>query len=415
MKDKKVFCLLSPCLSDFHIRKDVVLIPYIMQKYYGYRAVIATYQAEQTPPHFPSLSLFDEDIGFDYITPSFTKSQSETASIYGVNADACVKDLTVYLTNNAKKIDVLYLYGFYKIYFKPVEIYKKLNPKGIVYLKLDANKQWINSTEADSIFFQFLKNCDIITSESMVEYLNLKWPVPVHYLPNGFFCFDKNENHLTTIYPYDKKENIILTVGRLGTAQKATEILLEAFKAAFNSIPSWKLVLAGSIDESFMPFLKKFLSDNSELNEKIIFTGMIQSPTQLYDWYKRAKIFTLASRYEGFANVLTEAKAHGCYMVLSDIESNRDVVSPLEMRGKLTKKSLAGKQQKYGCLFSVDNIEETASQLIEACSNETRLKKVCCLTQKDVTENFDWVNLCGKIDLMIRHRQTKKSAAAAEN
>ncbi|MDD4592737.1 MAG: glycosyltransferase family 4 protein [Parabacteroides sp.] len=411
MNDKQVFCLLSPNLSDFHIRKDVVLIPYIMQKHYGYKGLIATYKAEPTPPYFPSLSLYNENINFDYITPSFTKSQPETASIYTTNTNACVKDLTEYLTHNATKIDVLYLYGFYSIYFRPVEIYKKFNPEGIVYLKLDANAQWINNTEVDQDFAKFLRSCDIITSESMVEYLNLKWPVPVHYLPNGFFSFDKSEDHLATVYPYDKKENIILAVGRLGTVQKATEVLLEAFRIASSSIPSWKLVLAGNVDKSFRPYLERFQSDNPDLNKRIIFTGMIQNPTQLYDWYKKAKIFSLPSRYEGFANVLAEAKAHGCYLLLSNIESNRDVVLPYEMRGKLPYRSfpIRDEQNKYGSLFNVDNVEEMAHQLTEACNNETILKEVCYSTQQDTSENFDWITLCGRIDAMIKHNKRKKA------
>lgn len=409
MNRNKVFCLLAPNLCDFHFKKDVCLIPYIMQKYCGYKSLYVTYLIDNVPPIFPSRSLYSEEITFDYMTPSFLYTSANSGSIYAENADKCAQDLANYLSENAEKIDILFLFGFYNIYFKAVDTYKNKNPNGIVYLKLDANRNWINSTGLNDQFCRFLKNCDLITTESMTEYINLKWPVAVHYLPNGFFNFDviNEEDHLTTIYPYECKENIIYHAGRLGLSCKATEILLEAFRIAADKIPSWKLVLSGEMEDSFKVYIDGYLTENPNLKDRVLLTGYVHDHIAMQNWYKKAKIFAFMSRIEAFGHVLPEAKAHGCYIIASDIDSNRDIVSSPELRGKIFDANYK-KENKYGAfgaLFDVDNSAEMAQRLIEACNNEKLLKKTSALTQRDVIDNFNWIKLCKKIAYFIEIAQ----------
>ena len=49
------------------------------------------------------------------------------------------------------------------------------------------------------------------------------------------------------------RKNIILTVGNLGTYEKATDVLLEAFAmyAVRSKNTDWSLRLIGTVDESF--------------------------------------------------------------------------------------------------------------------------------------------------------------------
>ena len=60
-----------------------------------------------------------------------------------------------------------------------------------------------------------------------------------------------------------KKENIILTVGNLGTYPKATDNLLKAF-AGIAEGNDYKLVLVGSIADEFKPFIASYMKKHPE-------------------------------------------------------------------------------------------------------------------------------------------------------
>jgi glycosyltransferase involved in cell wall biosynthesis len=396
-----VYALL-PSLSDAHFKKDAGMIPYIMQKYYGYRAVYVTYRVGREEPEYPSLSLYSEKVSFDYLPAAFADSYRDINRIYSDQADTCRKDLTAYLATHAAEIDVLFLFGFYPYYFQAVRLYKKQNPRGFVYLKLDANLWWVNQMGVHAEFASFLRCCDLVTSESLVEYLNLKWPVPVHYLPNGSYNFDCGAAETVS---FSDKEDLILTAGRLGSPPKATEILLEAFRLAADSIPSWSLVLAGAVEEPFRPVIGAFLKRYPNLSGRILFTGYLQDPNELRRYFRRAKIFAFPSRSEAFAHVISEAKASGCYLVASDLPSNRDAVTQPLQRNRMLSDAYRAchRRERFGSLFDVDQVRELSERLEEACRDQETLRRVCLETQEDASEHFDWVRLCGRIDCFIKN------------
>lgn len=144
------------------------------------------------------------------------------------------------------------------------------------------------------------------------------------YLPNGFYNF----TGIDMTFNYEEKKNVILTVGRLGTAQKATNVLLEAFVAIAEQIPEWNLHLAGTVEKEWKDeYLKHFWERFPELKNHICFLGQISDREALYQEYLNSQIFALSSKYEGGCpNVIAEALYAGDAVAITKINEYRDTI-----------------------------------------------------------------------------------------
>ena len=133
-------------------------------------------------------------------------------------------------------------------------------------------------------------------------YKNLFTKSNVLYLPNP----------LPIINPGTHNENIILSIGKL-EMQKGHDILLNAFAECLKKdkiASSWKIKIVGSGKElnSLLSLAKKLkISDNL----------IIKSNIDLKNEYKKARIFILASRFEGTSNALLEAISSGIPIIVS--------------------------------------------------------------------------------------------------
>lgn len=195
------------------------------------------------------------------------------------------------------------------------------------------------------------------------------------YIPNGF---DDNQLNYLGLHkkPFNEKKDIILSVGRLGTSQKATEVLLEAIPKVKN-LGNWKFILIGPIAVKFKGYIKNYFEKYPALKNNIIFTGNISDRKKLLEYYQKSKIFCLPSRFESFGIVLVEAGYFGNYIVSSNIPTAREITN----NGKL------------GKLFEIGDSDELAKILQNLIEDERILEQNYAKIQKYIEDNFLWKNI----------------------
>lgn len=291
--------------NDQQLTKNCGIVPYLFYKNYAYRAVMA---GTRLQPEYPSLERYVKGMEMDFLP------------------DASWASECLYLNTHYQDMDVLVLHGLFPFYFPILHHYRGLRPDGKVYLELDPNAYYEDTLEwTHPAFLRFLQECDVIgaSCHRMQKCLGQKWPCVVEYLPNGFYNFD----HLDMQVDFTRKENIILTVGRIGSAQKRNEELLEAFAKVYRQLPDWSVRLVGKIEPDFERWFKDFCLIHPRISRQIVLVGPIFEKKDLLREYKRAKIFALTSVYEGGTpNVVAEALYSGCYMLTSDIDAADDVI-----------------------------------------------------------------------------------------
>lgn len=366
------FVTLFPQAENVHLIKDVGMIPYIMQMSYGYQATLACYGQG------------------DY---SYLRSEVQGLTIDRISkftGNICL-DGCLYILANYKNIDVLHIFHLNLRSLAWIPLFKFLNPQGLIYLKLDADSSDIKNCKFNPNNLKhrakewILRQCTLISVETTRLHHQIKktWPVPVRYIPNGFYDWGERKP-----VKYDTKTNVICTVGRIGSDQKATEILLEAFRIASEHIPEWKVRITGPIEHSFIAHIDKYFKDNPHLRERILFIGPVSDRNLLRQEYKQSKIFCLTSRWEGFALVFAEAMQNGCYIITSDVEPAPDVTD----------------HGKYGDVFPIDDSRSLADILVKRCSNETNLKETCSNIQNYAYQKFYWVSICGEINEYLKNQ-----------
>ena len=211
--------------------------------------------------------------------------------------------------------------------------------------------------------------------EENSERMTREWRANVGWVPNP-----ANPAELAEMRPFSQRSNIILTVGRFGTEQKATEILLEAFAKITDEIPSWKLKLAGRIMEN-MNIASDFYAKYPELKERVIFTGGINDRKELIEIYRDAKVFSFPSRHESFGIALTEAMMNGCFAVVSDIFASRSLTENF----------------RFALSSEVDDIDGLAKNLLYACTHEAEIEKLAIEGRKATLERCNLKRVCDRI------------------
>lgn len=137
-----------------------------------------------------------------------------------------------------------------------------------------------------------------------------------------------------------------LAVGRFSHRHKGFDLLIEAFNIFAKDNKEWTLDIVGEGVEE--PLYRKMIADY-KLGGRITlhpFTNNIQ------EYYTKAQVYVLSSRWEGFGLVLVEAMAHGLPIVSSDLPTSKEIMGD------------------FGMYFTNGNVNELAEQLHNAAEIE---------------------------------------------
>ena len=119
---------------------------------------------------------------------------------------------------------------------------------------------------------------------------------------------------------------IILFVGSI-LKRKGIDTLTDAFIKACQERSDLFLVIIGLInDKELYKLLIRSLEDQN-LNDKFIFTGLLQDKAFLANYYRSADLFVLPSRREGLPNSLLEAMSSGLPVIASFISELKNTIN----------------------------------------------------------------------------------------
>ena len=355
--------------SNGMLLKDCGIIPYMLHKNHGFRAVMVG-SGKFEPENFPYLEKYLRGLEMDFLPENTLQARLE------------------YITAHADEMDLLICYGAYPQYIPIIDQYKKVRPDGKVYLATDMNISWgsrLAHTNPD--YERFIKSCDVVAASCRAaqKYLSAKWRVPVELIRNGWYNFPQ----VSFANLFEQKENIILTVGRVGANipfTKRSDILLEAFANVAAELPDWSVRLVGGVHETFKPWLENYFSKYPDLRERVTFTGYVDDKVALAEEYKRAKIFCLTSPSEGGTpNVTSEALFAGCFMIFSSIDASYEATDG----------------GKCGRVFPIGNVNALANIFREVCADNELLLAGGKHAVEHARRNFDAEHIVARLHYLL--------------
>ena len=299
-----------------------------------------------------------------------------------------------YIWQEAKHIDVLNLYYLKHSLFYGT-LYKLLNPRGVLYIKLDINYLDFILQEKDKIeplrrwvYSLYLHNVpDLVSAETNASmgYVRNKFKPQEDKLlliPNGI---DDQliENNKISISPFAKRKNRFVVVGRIGAPEKQHELILEAI-ANIAEWKDWEIEFVGAIKSDFNTKIKNFYQKYAHLKQRVHFIGPIYDRKILLSKYNESKVFIMSSQYESFGLAYVEAQYFGNYILSTRVSSIDDFVEDDNDLGLVINNA-----EEMGC--AMQDIIDGVNQI--DISFEKRVRH---------GEHFRWSTICKHLDDEIR-------------
>jgi len=360
----KKFACVFPKGENVHLTKDVGLIPYFLSKEGYFESTIAFYS---DPKDLPYLGTEIKGVKYARIKKIFRNEHVNILLFLLLH----IREFDIVMMFHPNYFSLSIAYLIKKLSFNRTKFYFKMDLDSTFDFSGLYKKSWKRK-----IFNYLMSKMDLLTVESYDDFKQFQefGKFSVKHVPNGIIP-STNEHF--------KKENVLLTVGRLGSYQKDTETLLKAFKAA--NPKELKLILIGHLERGFQLFVDEYFKDYPWLIDKIEFKGEVKDRTELMNYYQKCKFFVLTSRHEGFPLVLLEAISNGCFIISSDFPAARDIAD----------------NERYGRIFQAEDDETLAKLILNCDQNEFSIPSPQEIsTYADV--KYNWKKVVYDINLSLK-------------
>lgn len=360
---KKFICVF-PKGENVHLIKDVGLIPYFLFKGGYFNSGIAFY-AEQE-----SLSYLQNEVrGLKYQKIKRVTKNDHLNVFFFLLKRISSMDIVMMFHPNYYSLSVAFLIKV--LSFNRIKFYFKMDLDSTFDFVGLYKKSW------KRFIFNFLmRKINLLSAEAREDCSQFEklGKFAVKHIPNGLIPVE-NKSFF--------KENILLTVGRLGSYQKDTQTLLKAFAIA--NPKEVTLVLIGPFESDFHLFVQEYFKEYPHLMDKIEFKGSINDREELMSYYRRSKFFVLSSRHEGFPLVLLEAIANGCFILSSDFPAARDIVD----------------NELFGRLFNVGDYIALANLIVQVDESRFELPDPDYIAEFSA-KKYDWAEIAKEIYLNLK-------------
>ncbi len=369
---KPNFVILFPVAQNVHLIKDVGQIANALAAKGNYNSTLVCYN---NSPNYNNQQTEARHLKIHFLKPKGQFLFMEKAVLN-------------YLKENAQKIDVLQLFHLTKESIYYGLHYLKYNKKGKIYLKMDVYNEMLEQgiTYSKKPLFQwfhnlkerqFLKKITVITAENPLSLALLKKSYPIItdkaiLLTNGINVAYVAENFPERL-KFHQKQNIILSVGRIGVEEKNYKMLVDAFCECDYS--DWKLVLVGPIENKFDEYVSKKIVANPALKHKIELVGNVEDRVSLYEYYNQSKLFCLTSPFESFGIAFTEAMYFGNYVIGTSGHSSFDFIT---------------NEEQLGIKVPIDDVSILIKVFNERILDNSKLAANASIANKQVVDKFNW-------------------------
>lgn len=315
MRYKRILMIMYTYSSIMHLTKDPCSYVYYLAKNHGWDASYA---------YFAPQPIHDEDYE-RYCHLVYLGAEEDFGKEIIIGKDYC--------REHADEIDVLMLFNYGHSTYRTADFIKKYNKNVVVYSKLDMSdggfKHFYDGTllrkikNINEVFKS--RNVDFFTVENHYYYEILKnvnvFKNKIAYLPNCVSLLHIPKDFLA-LSDGSQKENIILTVARIGEPEKNVELLIKSLQCVDRKLlDDWKICLVGPVTSEFSEYVASVCDKDDWIKGHVHLIGAVNDRFELYKWYNKSRVFCMTSRSESFCIASVEAMYFGVYPVLTDYGS----------------------------------------------------------------------------------------------